>query len=255
MTRGPGADAGNGHETASSSGTIPQDLGVVVKAWNAFYPDGWYKEMCTPYSVSVARQLQYLAAALCDTDEIAAMRDNFKPMVTSLAGLSNPRGVVPTFGDNNLSNVKIEFDGETTIATAPNEAKLLLVPLTGGLKPQLTIGDKAPHTTCFYDGTPRTEKWGEKGRKNSHGRGWTAHRMQYLMPAPAVTYVGDAKLPAMLTMAMVPLAPGQSRDDVPTITSRQGQDATTWTLPLAEGQLQFTTSAESCQIEKSKGQR
>jgi len=426
---------------------------------NAFYPDGWYKEMCTPYSVSVARQLQYLAAALYDADQVAAMRDSFRPMVTSLAGLSNPKGVIPTFGDNNLGkplsyyvhegiakglglpwlaplmngsegprppstvwpapgqeqwcgyyamrsgwdenakymmldcgpwgichvhgdrlsfvlmaygayfiidpygtkytatspddfisrqeasflhnsitvdgvdefyhtrtagkvvlngplvtaepldnrwehggtyslfegsysftpikpvnwtrrvlfadksywllqdvltggqetaaiernfqferDVKIEFDGNTTIATAPNGARLLLAPLTGGLKPQLTIGDKTPHTTYFYDGTPRTEKWGEKGRKNSHGRGWTAYRMQYLAPAPAVTYVGEVKLPVMLTMAMVPLAPGQSLDDMPAIVSQQGEAATAWVLPLAEGRLQFTTSAASCRV-------
>ncbi len=428
---------------------------------NAFYPDGWYRELCTPYSVSVARQLQYLAAALCDTDGVAAMRDSFTPMVTSLAGLSNPLGVVPTFGDNNLSkplsyyvnediakgldlpwleplmhgtegplppftvwpvpgqeqwcgfyamrsswdkdakymmldcgpwgichvhgdklsfvlmaygayfiidphgtkytatspddfisrqetsflhnsitvdgvdlfyytradgkilpngplvtdeplknrwehgekyslfegsynfapikpvnwtrrilfadksywllqdvlsgeqetaaiernfqfehDVKIEFEGNTTIATAPNGAKLLLVPLTGDLKPQLTIGDKTPHTTYFYDGTPRTAKWGEKGRKNSHGRGWTAYRMQYLMPAPAVTYVGEVKLPEMLTMALIPLSPDEDVSQCPKIVEKAAGAATTWSLPVKERVLQFVTSIDECHIVK-----
>jgi len=428
---------------------------------NAFYPDGWYKEMCTPYSVSVARELQYLAAALFDKGGVAAMRDSFTPMVTSLAGLSNPLGVIPTFGDNNLSkplsyyvnediakgldlpwleplmngtedplppftvwpvpgqeqwcgyyamrsgwdrdakymmldcgpwgichvhgdklsfvlmaygtyfiidphgtkytatspddfisrqepsflhnnitvdgvdefygtktdgkylangplvtdeplqnrwehgaeyslfegsysfapikpvdwtrrivfadksywllqdvlsgeqetaviernfqfehDVKIEFDGNTTIATAPNGAKLLLVPLSGELKPQLTIGDKTPHTTYFYDATPRTEKWGEQGRKNSHGRGWTAYKMQYLMPAPAVTYVGEVRLPEMLTMALVPIAPDGDVSQCPQIVERATGEATTWSLPVQDGVLEFSTSVEECHILK-----
>lgn len=450
------------NDFAATDGWMDRDRELLARfIESAFYPDGWYKEMCTPYSVSVARGLQYLAVALFDTGGVAAMRDRFTPMVTSLAGLSNPKGVIPTFGDNNLGkplsyyvnedlakglglpwlepllqgtdgplppftvwpvpgqeqwcgyyamrsswepdakymmldcgpwgichvhgdklsfvlmaygayfiidpygtkytatspddfisrqeasflhngitvddvdefyctraqgrllqngplvideplknrwehgaryslfegsysfapikpvnwarrilfadasywllqdvltgvqeeatiernfqfehDVNIQFDGNTTIATAPNGAKLLLVPLTGGLKPQLTIGDKTPQTTYFYDGTPRTEKWGEKGRKNSHGRGWTAYRMQYLRPAPAVTYVGDVELPAMLTMAMVPLAPGQSPDEMPKIASQQGRDATTWTLPVAQGQLRFVASEDNCQVQE-----
>ncbi|MFO7946073.1 MAG: alginate lyase family protein [Armatimonadota bacterium] len=427
----------------------------------AFYPDGWYRELCTPYSVSVARQLQYLAAALYDTDDTGAARDTFTPMVTSLVGLSNPLGVIPTFGDNNLSkplsyyvnpdiadglelpwlqpllkgtdgpdppftvwprpgqeqwcgfyamrsdwtedarymmldcgpwglchvhgdrlsfvlmaygryfiidphgtkytatdpddfisrqepsflhntitvdgvdefyyttvegervrngvletaepldnrwehgdeytlfegsysfapirpvnwtrrilfadgsywllqdvlagdqdiagvernfqfehDIEITFDGNITIATAPNGARLLLIPLNGDLEPRLTLGDKTPHTTYFYDGTPRTEHWGESGTKNSHGRGWTAHKMQYLVPAPAVTYVGDVDLPEMLTMAMVPLAPEQSLDDLPDISSEPEEDGMMWHLPVADGQLQFTTSVGSCEVQK-----
>ena len=445
---------------AATDEWMEQDVALLAQfIENAFYPDGWYKELCTPYSVSCARQLQYLAAALFDAVGVAAMRDSFTPMVTSLAGLSNPLGVVPTFGDNNLSkplsyyvspdiakgldlpwleplmngtegplpsftvwpvpgqeqrcgfyamrsgwdkdarymmldcgpwgichvhgdrlsfvlmaygayfiidphgtkytatspddfisrqeasflhnnitvdgvdlfyctragdgylangplvtdapldnrwehgescslfegsysfapikpvnwtrrilfadksywllqdvlsgeqetasiernfqfehDVKIEFDGNTTIATAPNGAKLLLVPLTGDLKPELTIGDKTPHATYFYDGTPKKEKWGEKGRKNSHGRGWTAYRMQYLVPAPAVTYVGEVGLPEMLTMALVPIAPDGDVSQCPKIVEKAAGAATTWSLPVKEGVLEFATSVEACSV-------
>ena len=415
----------------------------------AFYPDGWYKEIATPYSVSVARQIQILAQTLSKTVDLSAMRNRLTAMVTSLVGTSSPNGVIPTFGDNCLGkplsyyidrdlargldlpwlkpiidgtdgprppftvwpvpgqeqwcgyytmrsswrpdakfmmldcgpwglchchgdrlsfvlmahgtyfiidpygtrytstnptdfisrqepgflhntitvdgvdefgtgfwetdkplsntwqhgadytlfegsfsfapikpmewtrrilfvdksywllqdvltgdlgsaaieqnfqfehDIKIQFRDRMTLATAPNGAKLALVPLTGELKPELTVGDKAPHTTHWVYGRPKTKAWGEKATKQSHGRGWTAYRMQYLMPAPAVTYVGHVELPAMVTVALVPLAPAEDLAGMVEVRSQRAAAETVWTLPTAKAPLRFVTSSETCEV-------
>jgi len=136
--------------------------------------------------------------------------------------------------------------GLLTIATAPNRAGLVLMPLSGGLKPHLTIGDKAPHTTYWPSGKPVQHF---SGWPNSHGRGWYANTsMHKPVPAPAVTYTGPVELPAVLTMAIVPLSPEQSIDDLPRISSETDRDGTTWVLPVANGQLMVKTSPRSCEV-------
>ena len=71
-----------------------------------------------------------------------------------------------------------------------------------------------------------------------------------LMPAPAVTYVGEVKLPAMITLAIIPLAPGADLSDIPQITSQATDAATTWALPIDAGTLQLLTTIEHCEIVK-----
>jgi hypothetical protein len=61
------------------------------------------------------------------------------------------------------------------------------------------------------------------------------------MPAPAVTYVGRAALPATLTIALIPLAPGQPLEALPRIASRTAGESTIWTLPLPDGDLRWET--------------
>ncbi len=133
--------------------------------------------------------------------------------------------------------IEIEFQGNMTVATAPNGAKLALVPLAGGLKPELAIGDQSLHTTYWPDGIPKTEVWGQQGQKNSHGRGWTSRgpRHDKLYPAPAVTYVGQVELPATMTVALIPLAADQKLEDMPQITSHATEKGTEWTLPIDGG--------------------
>jgi len=148
--------------------------------------------------------------------------------------------------------IKIEFQGNVTLATAPNGSKLVLVPLAGGLKPELAIGDKKLHTTYWPDGIPKMGVWGQQGQKNSHGRGWTSRgrRHDKLYPAPAVTYVGQVQLPATITVALIPLAADQNLESMPPITSHAADNGTKWTLPIDGGTLQFLADTERCQIVK-----
>lgn len=142
------------------------------------------------------------------------------------------------------ADIQIEFKGNITLAKAPNGAMLALVPLEGGLTPKLSVGDKAPHVSYWPDGKPKTVLCAEDGREQKHGRGWTGRSGDKLIPAPAVTYVGKLTLPATVTVALVPLEPGQSLEQLPKIT-RAGQ---VWSLPTAQGSLRFETSAQACRV-------
>jgi Heparinase II/III-like protein/Heparinase II/III N-terminus len=146
------------------------------------------------------------------------------------------------------ADTAIEFDGDRTIATAPNGARLVLLPLEDGATPKLTIGDRTPGTTYFPDGKPKTVQAVEDGVEHMHGRGWTGRSSDRLMPAPAVTYVGQIPLPAMLTIALVPLAPGQARDSLPEVTGQTQGESTLWTLPLARGNLRWETNLKASQV-------
>ena len=101
--------------------------------------------------------------------------------------------------------------------------------------------------TYWRNGRP-TLNQGVKGGKDKapHARGWIG-RGNKLLPAPAVTYVGNARLPAMLTFAIVPIAPGK---DVaaPKITPQVGDDKTIWKLPMDGGTLTVTASVDACTV-------
>lgn len=133
-------------------------------------------------------------------------------------------------------DMEITFDGEKTIATAPNGAKLVIVPLTGGLAPQVTTGDRTPHVTYWPDGVAKDDWFpGDTLQDVSHGRGWTGRGGHKLMPAPAVTYSGEMQFPAMVTLAIVPLAPAESMDALPEIT----HEGDVWRLPYEGGELEY----------------
>lgn len=142
------------------------------------------------------------------------------------------------------ADIEIEFKNGITIARAPGGAMLALVPLQGGLTPKLTIGDREPHVSYWPDGKPKTVLCAEDGRPQVHGRGWTGRSSDRLMPAPAVTYVGRVTLPAMVTVAMVPLEPGQPLDQLPKIL----RDEQVWSLPISAGALRFETSPQTCRV-------
>ena len=146
------------------------------------------------------------------------------------------------------ADIEIEFQNGTTIAKAPNGARLALVPVASSLKPQLTIGDKTPHTTYWPSGKPTKVLRREDGHDQMHGRGWTGRSSHRLIPAPAVTYVGEVKLPAMLSVALVPLAAGQELTEIPQIESETSGQTTTWRMPTGDGVLRFVTSPERCEV-------
>jgi len=145
-------------------------------------------------------------------------------------------------------DTEIELQGNMAVATAPNGAQLLLMPLSGDLQPELTIGDKEPRTSYWPDGKPNQTLWGMDGDRQNHGRGWTGRWSNKLMPAPAVTYVGRMGLPGMITMALIPLQPGQESSGLLRIAAKTIAGVTTWNLPVQEGTVRFTTSADSCEV-------
>jgi len=140
---------------------------------------------------------------------------------------------------------KIEFiKGDTTLATAPNGARLLLTPLPHLLRPVLSIGDETPHTTYWPHGKPHPNRGVKGGKENVPlGRGWTGRGGRKLLPAPAVTYVGRIQLPAVITLAIIPLAPGSALASAPKVTFEADGDKTLWRLPLDPGALEVTTTA------------
>ena len=144
------------------------------------------------------------------------------------------------------AGLQITFQDNMTMAAAPGDARLVLLPLSGGLAPQLSGGDRNPHTTYWPGGTPTTVLASEDNHDQIHGRGWTGRGGHKLIPAPAVTYVGSIRLPASLTLALVPLEPGQGLNTLPEITLQTISGKTVWSLPARDGCLQFVTRVESC---------
>jgi hypothetical protein len=142
--------------------------------------------------------------------------------------------------------IEIEFKDNITLAKAPSGAMLALVPLEGGLKPQLTIGDKEPHVSYWPFGKPSDVLFIHYGHKQQHGRGWVGRNTHNLIPAPAVTYVGtvDPWPPFPITLLIVPMEAGQTLDDVPKVT-REGD---VWTLPTKGGSLRFDANTRGCRV-------
>jgi len=146
------------------------------------------------------------------------------------------------------ADVRVSFEGDLTVATAPNGARLALVPLNGPLTPQLTIGDKTPHTTYWPAGKPTQVLRREDNHDQKHGRGWSGRAGYKLTPAPAVTYVGEVKLPAVLTTLLAPLEQGQTLDDLPSVRSAPEGDKIVWTLPAGDGAVRFAASRAGCAV-------
>jgi hypothetical protein len=134
------------------------------------------------------------------------------------------------------ADISVDFHGRVTRAVAPNGARLVLQPLTGALEPLLTVGDTTPHTTYWPRGKPTTVLRREDGHDQQHGRGWTGRSSHRLIPAPAVTYAGRVSLPAVLTMAVVPLPDDAGGEGLPAITSTGEGASRTWTLPCRAGE-------------------
>ena len=145
--------------------------------------------------------------------------------------------------------IEITLGEDRAVAVAPNGARLAMLQLSGGLTPGLSIGDREPRTTYWPDGRPHQTRIAEDGeRPPSHGRGWTGRWGHRLLPAPALTCVGKVDLPSTLTVAMVPIAPGGSVDDLPRIAQNADGQETVWELPCSTGAVRFVTSVEGCEV-------
>jgi hypothetical protein len=109
------------------------------------------------------------------------------------------------------------------------------------------------HRTRSYwpDGQPKLVLASEDGREQKHGRGWTGRGSDRLIPAPAVTYAGRLKLPAIVTMLIVPLAKGQTlegRGSPVRGTVLASRDPEVWRLPTGKGSLRLETTSRGCRV-------
>ena len=77
---------------------------------------------------------------------------------------------------------------------------------------------------------------------------YIAHFRAKEIRSPAVTYTGHMKLPAVIAVALVPLAADQDLADLPQIRSELAAGLTTWTLPIDNGTLRFATSVEKYEL-------
>ena len=135
-------------------------------------------------------------------------------------------------------DTEVEIDGNRVLCTAPNGARLMLVALEGGLQPTRSVGDRSPHVTYWAGGKQNTYP---------HSRGWMG-RGHALMPAPAVTYAGQMQMPATITLAMVPIAPGSDASSLPAITAQVIDGKTAWTLPHDGGVVTLTANTAACEV-------
>jgi hypothetical protein len=132
-------------------------------------------------------------------------------------------------------------------AHAPGGARLLVQALAQPLAPAVTIGDRTPRRTYSDQSYAPAKPRPPQPLDFPYGRGWVARRTNTLYPAPALTYSGRVRLPAVLTMALVPSPPGADADAAPAIACATRGARTTWRLPLADGgHLLWMADAAGC---------
>jgi len=140
-------------------------------------------------------------------------------------------------------NTAVAFEGDMVVATAVTNERLLLRPLGSSLSPELLIGDPSPHVTYSSTYDPNTE-----AQTFPHGRGWVARFTKHKFAAPAVTYSGKVRLPASVTVALIPLSGDQAPSEYPEIAFRKSDARTTLELQTGRGTLRFETSADGCRV-------
>ncbi len=79
---------------------------------------------------------------------------------------------------------------------------------------------------------------------------WYGHPTQGAVHLSARIH-GDTTLPAMVTMALVPLRADQDLSSAPEITHSTEGDTTTWALPAGEGSIGFVTSPDDCSVSET----
>jgi hypothetical protein len=146
-------------------------------------------------------------------------------------------------------DVEVEFRGKNTVATAPNGARLLLVPLSGGLAPELSCGDRTQHASYWPNGRPTRIDGSQAAKPPIHGRGWIGRRNK-LLPAPAVTFTGDVSLPAIITLLLYPLPPERASETPPHVTRLEQKAGGAFLLPKKDGRVKFVYSADACSVEE-----
>lgn len=134
--------------------------------------------------------------------------------------------------------ISVELSDAGAAATAGNGARLLIAPLDGGLTPEVHVAEEGRHATY----STQYAVYSKPGHLD-HGRGWVARTTKSIIPAPAVTYSGRCNLPHIITMAIVPFAPGADIAEPPKIAKAAGPDGSTiWTLPTRRGAVRLFSS-------------
>ena len=144
--------------------------------------------------------------------------------------------------------VTVAVEGRQVSCRAKNQARLVIRPLSGELSPKVTEGDRKPHTTYWPSGKARTKDWHPHTENTSHGRGWVGFGGNKLLPAPAVTWVGRVRLPAVLTMVLWPDT-ADGKGTPPDIARVSGAgSAVAWKLPSEHGTLMMSASPTACKV-------
>lgn len=141
-------------------------------------------------------------------------------------------------------DIELALDGEQALATAPNGAQLLATPLAGELSAQIVLGEDEGHLT-------RATQYGPNSGKPyyfGHGRGWVARVGKSIIPAPALLRTGRLRLPAVITLALVPFAP-EAAAVAPEIVAEARAESTLWHLPTTNGELRLLTSPTQFQLD------
>ncbi|MBI2437937.1 MAG: heparinase II/III-family protein, partial [Lentisphaerae bacterium] len=144
--------------------------------------------------------------------------------------------------------IVVRIEGAYALATAPNGARLWIRPLASALKPTIVMGDKTPRNTYSTQAYSPQEAGNPRPCWFAHGRGWVGRCTDRLFPAPAVTYVGRVRLPAIFTLALVPLAPGVGDEALPEIVRTPRENGEEWRLPTRGGALQWRTALDQCKV-------
>ncbi|MCX5659797.1 MAG: alginate lyase family protein [Planctomycetota bacterium] len=126
--------------------------------------------------------------------------------------------------------IALEVKADRATAVAANGARLIVLPLEGGLAPHRLFAQEEAHPTC-------STQYGAYGKPGElpHGRGWVARWTNHIIPAPALTFIGEVQLPHVTTLAFIPLAPGEAETALPKITSREERGGRVWRLPTGTG--------------------
>lgn len=144
----------------------------------------------------------------------------------------------------------VTLEGGRAVARATNGASLALIPFSSALRPAVSCGDRTARMTYWPGGKPEPSVAKAAGTNAVPlGRGWVGRSGKTLFPAPAVTYSGVVTLPAVITLAIVPAAPGGRAPELPPIARTVEAGADVWTAPVSGGALRITTAPDLCRVE------
>ena len=75
----------------------------------AYYPDGLFKELSTPYSLTATISLLTFAAAFRELPEFCKIEDRLRAIITATCAQRKPDGYMPAFGDLYLAKPLSEY--------------------------------------------------------------------------------------------------------------------------------------------------
>ena len=81
-----------------------------------------------------------------------------------------------------------------------------------------------------------------------HGRGWISRVTKKIEPAPAVTFEGKCEMPSMITLAMIPFAPGADSIVAPEIVHRSQDGTDMWECPHSSGSITIQSSLNEISV-------